>query len=225
MSGAIRVMLIDDQELVRTGFRLVLSTVSDIDVVAEAEDGAAALKLLRTGLEVDVCCMDIRMPRMNGIEATRAIVEEEHKTKVLVLTTFDHDQYVYEALATGASGFLLKDCGAHDLIAGIRTVASGNAILAPTATARLVERFRPHMEAPSPSARAEALSNDLSPREIEVLTAIGQGMSNQEIAASLFMAETTVKSYVGRLLTKLDARDRVHLVIIAYDAGLAVPKK
>lgn len=220
----IRVLLVDDQELVRTGFRLVLRTASDIEVVGEAADGSEALQLLEGGLEADVCCMDIRMPHMNGIDATRAITAAGYPTRVIALTTFDLDEYVYEALAAGASGFLLKDCGAEDLIAGIRTVAAGNAMLAPSTTARVIDRFRPQMEAPSPRALAAELEEQLSPREREVLTAVAHGQTNQEIAASLHMAETTVKSHVGRLLHKLDARDRVHLVIIAYDAGLATPR-
>ena len=224
MTDPIRVMLVDDQELVRTGFSLVLGTDADIQVVAEAEDGLAALELLRVGTSVDVACIDIRMPRMDGIEATRAIVAGGFATKVLALTTFDRDEYVYEALAAGASGFLLKDCGAHDLISGIRSIFAGNAIVAPTATARLVERFRPHMAASEPSVISLRVRELLSPRELEVLCAIATGMTNKEIADALHMAETTVKSHVGHLLTKLDARDRVHLVIIAYDAGLARPQ-
>lgn len=221
----IRVLLVDDQQLVRTGFRLVLSTAPDIEVVGEAANGNEALELLESGLEVDVCCMDIRMPHMNGLEATRAITAAGYPTRVIALTTFDLDEYAYEALAAGASGFMLKDCGAADLISGIRTVATGNAMLAPSTTARVIDRFRPHMAATSPSTLAAKLAKELSPRELEVLTAIAQGQSNQEIAASLHMAETTVKSHVGRLLSKLNARDRVHLVIIAYDAGLATPRQ
>lgn len=221
----IRVLLVDDQELVRTGFRLVLSTAPDIEVVGEAANGNEALELLESELAVDVCCMDIRMPHMDGIEATQAITAAGYPTRVIALTTFDLDEYAYEALAAGASGFMLKDCGATDLISGIRTVATGNAMLAPSTTARVIDRFRPHMAAPSPSTLAAKLSEELSPRELEVLTAIARGQSNQEIAASLHMAETTVKSHVGRLLSKLNARDRVHLVIIAYDAGLATPRK
>lgn len=224
MSDAIRVLLVDDQALVRTGFRLVLSTTDDIVVVGEADNGRQALELLESDLDVDVCCMDIRMPGLDGIDTTRELVNRKLPAKVIVLTTFDRDEYVYEALSAGASGFLLKDCGAHDLIAGIRTVASGNAILAPTATARLVERFRAHMSTPDPHEVAHEIEQRLTPREIEVLTAIAQGLSNKEIALTLHMAETTVKSYVGRLLTKLDARDRVHLVITAYDAGLVAPR-
>lgn len=221
----IRVLLVDDQELVRTGFRLVLSTAPDIEVVGEAANGNEALELLESELAVDVCCMDIRMPHMDGIEATQAITAAGYPTRVIALTTFDLDEYAYEALAAGASGFMLKDCGATDLISGIRTVATGNAMLAPSTTARVIDRFRPHMAAPSPSTLAAKLSEELSPRELEVLTAIARGQSNQEIAASLHMAETTVKSHVGRLLSKLNARDRVHLVIVAYDAGLATPRK
>ena len=225
MNEPIRVLLVDDQALVRTGFRLVLSTTDDIVVVGEADNGQEALKALESGLEVDVCCMDIRMPELDGIDTTREILNRQLPTKVIVLTTFDRDEYIYEALSAGASGFLLKDCGAQDLIAGIRTVASGNAILAPTATARLVERFRVHMGTPDPHELSHDINQRLTPREIEVLTAIAQGLSNKEIALTLHMAETTVKSYVGRLLTKLDARDRVHLVITAYDAGLVAPKQ
>lgn len=221
----IRILLVDDQELVRTGFRLVLSTAENMDVVGEAADGREALELLEGGLAVDVCCMDIRMPRLDGIEAMRAIAAAGYPTRVIALTTFDRDEYVYEALAAGASGFLLKDCGAEDLLAGIRTVAAGNAMLAPSATARVIERFRPHMGAQSPAALADKLEAELSPRELEVLTAIAQGLSNQEIASALHMAETTVKSHVGHLLSKLNARDRVHLVITAYDAGLVTPRR
>lgn len=225
MSEAVRVLLVDDQPLVRTGFRLVLGTTDDIVVVGEANDGLEALQLLESGVQADVCCIDIRMPQLDGIDTTREIVKRQLPAKVIVLTTFDRDEYIYEALSAGASGFLLKDCGAYDLIAGIRTVASGNAILAPTATARLVERFRVHMGTPDPHELAHDIEQRLAPREVEVLTAIAQGQSNREIAVNLHMAETTVKSYVGRLLAKLDARDRVHLVITAYDAGLVVPRQ
>lgn len=220
----IRVLVVDDQELVRTGFVLVLDAMPDIEVVGEAGDGQAALDLLAGGLDVDVVCMDVRMPRLDGIEATRSLVEAGHRARVLVLTTFDLDEYVYDALAAGASGFLLKDCGSADLVAGVRAIAAGNSILAPAATTRLIERFRPHLSQPAPAEQRRALLDALSPREVDVLTAVGRGRTNQEIAAELFMAETTVKSHVGHLFTKLGARDRVQLVILAYDARLVDPQ-
>lgn len=220
----IRVLLVDDQELVRTGFRLVLKTTPDITVVGEAASGRSALEALQAGLEADVICMDVRMPDMDGIEATKAIVEAGIPSRILVLTTFDLDEYVYDALAAGASGFLLKECGSADLIAGIRAVHAGNAILAPTATARLLQRFQPHLAESDPGRRRRGLVEMLTARELDVLTAIGQGLTNQEISQRLFLAETTVKSHVGHLLTKLEVRDRIQLVILAYDTGLVVPK-
>lgn len=219
----IRVLLVDDQELVRTGFRLVLNTTQDITVVGEASTGRAALEATQAGLKVDVICMDVRMPDMNGIEATKAIVGTNTPSRILVLTTFDLDEYVYAALAAGASGFLLKDCGSTDLIAGIRAVHAGNAILAPTTTARLLQRFQPHLTDPDPGRRRD-LVETLTPRELDVLTAIGRGLSNQEISQQLFLAETTIKSHIGHLLTKLDARDRIQLVILAYNTGLVIPQ-
>ncbi|MDK8894936.1 MULTISPECIES: response regulator transcription factor [Corynebacterium] len=216
----IRVLLVDDQELVRTGLRLVLNTTPDIRVVGEAGNGREALEKLKDGLAVDVVCMDVRMPEMDGIASTEAIVAAGLPAKVLVLTTFDLDEYVYDALAVGASGFLLKDCGSAELMAGIRTIAAGESVLAPTATTRLIRRFRPQLQEQELSPRREDVLELLSPRELEVLKAVGRGMKNQEIASTLYMAETTVKTHVGHLLMKLDARDRVQLVILAHEIGV-----
>ena len=223
MPEATRVLLVDDQDLVRTGFRLVLGTTSDIEVVGEAATGRAALELLEAGVGADVICMDVRMPDMDGIAATKEIVAAGNTARVLVLTTFVLDEYVYDALAAGASGFLLKDCGSADLISAIRAVHAGDAVLAPSVTARLIQRFHRHL-GDDPGRRRRELGRRLTEREIEVRTAVGEGLSNQEIAERLFLAETTIKSHIGHLLTKLDRRDRVQLVILAYDCGLVAPR-
>jgi DNA-binding NarL/FixJ family response regulator len=217
----IRLLLADDQEMVRVGFRMVLDAQSDMTVVGEAADGAEAVGLAGK-LYPDVVLMDIRMPRMDGLAATRQIIDADPATRVLVLTTFDLDEYVHAALRAGAAGFLLKDAGPAELLAGIRAVSSGDAVVAPSATRRLLERFLPKdSEAAAPTD--PKLIETLSDREREVLTLVGQGLTNAEIAGTLFLAETTVKTHIGHILTKLGLRDRVQMVITAYDAGLVRP--
>jgi DNA-binding NarL/FixJ family response regulator len=214
----VRVIVADDQELVRTGFRLILSQSPDISVVGEAATGHAAVALARE-LRPDVILMDIRMPELDGIRATRQILATHSMPapRVLILTTFDLDEYVLDALRSGASGFLLKDVPAEDLLAGVLAVQRGDALLAPSITRRLIERFT----AGSP-ARTVALP-DLTPRESEVFRLIAVGMSNAEIAACLIIGENTVKTHVARLLMKLGVRDRVQAVIIAYESGFVRP--
>lgn len=215
----IRVLIADDHDLLRSGLRAMLGVQPDIEVVGEAGDGAAAVEeALR--LRPDVVLMDIRMPGLDGIAATRRLILHEGAPRVLVLTTFDLDEYVYEALRAGAAGFLLKDASPERLADAVRTVAAGEALLAPAITRRLVERF---VERPLPSrARGEAFAG-LTDREIEVLGLIARGRANGEIAADLSLSEATVKTYVTRLLAKTAARDRVGLVIAAYEAGLVEP--
>ncbi|MGR0321127.1 response regulator [Agromyces sp. ZXT2-3] len=220
IGGAIRVLVVDDQALVRTGFRMILEIEPDIEVVGEVADGEQAVEAVRD-LTPDVVLMDVRMPRTDGIEATRRIIAEHGPAvRVVMLTTFDLDEYVYDALHAGASGFLLKDVQAELLVAGIRAVHDGDALLAPTVTRRMIENFvgRPR---PGAASAPSDLVASLTEREREVLALIARGRTNGEIAADLFISETTVKTHVGRLLAKLGARDRVHAVIIAYEAGLA----
>ena len=213
-----RVMIVDDQALVRAGFRMVLDAEPDIEVVAECADGQAALDAL-PGRGVDVVLMDIRMPRLDGIEATRRVVAREEPPKVLVLTTFDLDEYVYAALRAGAAGFLLKDAGPSELLAAIRAVHTGDAVVAPGPTRRLLDRFLPLLPStagPTALGRLDVLTE----REREVLEAVGRGLNNTEIAAALFVAEATVKTHIGRVLAKLGLRDRVQMVVLAYETGL-----
>lgn len=217
----IRLLLADDQEMVRVGFRMVLDAQPDMTVVGEAGDGAEAVRLTAE-LHPDIVLMDIRMPRMDGLEATRTIIEADPAVRVLVLTTFDLDEYVHAALRAGAGGFLLKDAGPAELLAGIRAVSSGDAVVAPSATRRLLERFLPHDSADSAPTDPKLIAA-LSDREREVLVCVGQGLTNTEIAGKLFLAETTVKTHIGHILTKLGLRDRVQMVITAYDAGLVRP--
>ena len=220
----VRVMIVDDQDLIRTGFSLVLGAEPGIEVVAQAGDGAAALAALdRLGGGCDVALMDVRMPGMNGIDATRAIVERFPATRVLVLTTFDLDEYALEAIRGGAAGFLLKDARPDDLVDAIRRIADGDAVMAPSVTRRLMERIQ---DAPGAANDRAAIDPDpmlaeLTEREREVLALIGQGLNNAEIGASLFLSESTVKTHVGRVLSKLQLRDRVHAVILAKENGLA----
>ena len=217
----IKVLLVDDQALVRAGFRMILEAEEDIEVVGEATDGYGAIDSAKR-LGPDVVLMDIRMPGLDGIEATRRIVDAtaEDPVRVLMLTTFDLDEYVYEALRAGASGFLLKDVPAEQLIAGIRVVAEGEALLAPSVTRRLIHEFA--RAAPSAQERPAALE-ELTPREEEVLKLIARGMSNAEIAENLVVGETTVKTHVARVLMKLGVRDRVQAVVLAYESGLVQP--
>ena len=214
----IRVAIADDQTLVRSGFRLILDGRPDIEVVGEAEDGAEAVELVGK-LEPDVILLDIRMPNLDGIEATRRIVADGHSTRILILTTFDLDDYVHDAIRAGASGFLLKDVRPAQLVDAIRLVASGNALLAPTALQRLLERFR------SPDPPGDDVLPNLTEREREILQLIAEGLSNSEIASRLVLSETTIKTHISNLLRKLGVRDRVQAVIAAYDSGLVQPRQ
>ena len=216
-AAPIRILLVDDQELLRTGFRMVLNSQPDMAVVGEAGDGQAALDLLTT-LPVDVVLMDVRMPRLDGVAATREIVARGERPRVLMLTTFDLDEYAFAALKAGASGFLLKDVPPPDLLAAIRAVHSGEAVVAPSTTRRLLDKFAPLL--PSGSEPAPPELNVLTEREHEVLLLVAQGMSNAEIASKLFLSEATVKTHVGRILMKLGLRDRVQAVVLAYETGL-----
>lgn len=215
----IRAVIADDQMMVREGFSVLLNAHPDIEVVGEAVDGQDAIHKV-TALEPDVVLMDIRMPVLNGIEATRRIVRAELPTRVLVLTTFDLDEYVYEALRAGASGFLLKDSSARELTDAVRIVAAGDALLAPSITKRLIGEFS-RMGAPRGPSRARL--DDLTERETEVLALIAQGLSNAEIATHLVVAEQTVKTHVGRILVKLGLRDRTQAAVFAYETGLITP--
>ncbi|MFC4589298.1 response regulator [Sphaerisporangium corydalis] len=217
---SIQVVLVDDQELVRAGFRMVLGAQPDIDVVGEAADGAAAVRLLGT-IAADVVLMDVRMPRMDGVEATRLIMAMDDPPKVLILTTFDLDEYAFAALKAGASGFLLKDVPPGDLISAIHAVHAGDAVVAPSTTMRLLRRFAVHLPATT-SAEPDGL-RQLTAREREVLVLVGRGLSNLEIARRLTLAEATVKTHLGRVLAKLGVRDRAQAVVYAYETGLIIP--
>ncbi|HEX6339292.1 MAG TPA: response regulator transcription factor [Jiangellaceae bacterium] len=224
MGSPIRVLLVDDQPLLRTGFRMILDGEPDITVVGECSDGEAAVADCRA-LQPDVVVMDIRMPRLDGVQATRAITGEARDStpRVLVLTTFDLDEYIVEALRAGASGFLLKDAPADDLVAAIRTVARGDAVVAPSVTRRLLDMFARHVPAADEREESRALGL-LTEREREVLTLVARGLSNAEIAAELVVSETTVKTHVGNVLTKLGVRDRVQAAVYAYESGLVQPR-
>ena len=215
----IRVLLADDQALVRGGFQMILAAQPDIEVVGEAEDGRQAIDLTNRLLP-DVILMDVRMPVLDGLEATRRLVELGTTARILILTTFDLDEYVYAAIRAGASGFLLKDVRPSQLVDAIRVVADGEALLAPAVTRRLLERFAATL--PTPEERAPALAT-LTDREREVLELVASGLSNSEIAERLFLGETTVKTHVSSLLRKLGLRDRVQAVVLAYEAGLVRP--
>ncbi|MGX9887516.1 response regulator [Streptomyces sp. NPDC002276] len=219
----IRVLIADDQMMVREGFSVLLGAMPDIEVVGEAVNGRDAVERVRE-LAPDVVLMDIRMPEMNGIEATREIVAADSAAKVLVLTTFDLDEYVYQALRAGASGFLLKDASARQLADGVRVVAAGEALLAPSVTRRLITEFSKLAEAPRliPAAQQVAYG-DLTERETEVLVLIAQGLSNVEIAERLVVAESTIKTHVSRVLVKLGLRDRTQAAVFAYEARLVTP--
>jgi DNA-binding NarL/FixJ family response regulator len=216
----VRVLIADDQELVRTGFKMILDEEPTLSIVGEARDGLEAVELAET-LRPDVVLMDIRMPGIDGLEATRRILARPHEApiRVLVLTTFDLNEYVYEALRAGASGFLLKDVPAEQLMAGIHVVAAGEALLAPTVTRRLIEEFAQHVPAPEPPPELE----ELTARELEVFKLIARGMSNAEIAAELVVSDATVKTHVARVLMKLHLRDRIQAVVLAYETGLVTP--
>jgi DNA-binding NarL/FixJ family response regulator len=215
----VRVLIADDHHLVRSGLRGMLGANPDIDVVGEAEDGAEAVRLAQE-LRPDLVVMDIRMPVLDGIEATRRLMATPDPPRVLVLTTFDLDEYVYEALRAGAGGFMLKDAPPSQLAEGVRTVAAGDALLAPAVTRRMVERW---VQRPSPDAGARAALERLTERELEVLHQVAAGLSNAEIAQALFLSEATVKTHVTRMLTKLGLRDRVQVVVFAYESGLVEP--
>jgi DNA-binding NarL/FixJ family response regulator len=214
----IRVLLVDDQTLVRTGFRMVLDAHHGVDVVGEAADGRTGIDMCRT-LAPDVVLMDVRMPGMDGIAATEVIAEECPQSRVIVLTTFDLDEYAFAALRAGASGFLLKDVGPAELLASIRAVAGGDAAISSRVSRRMLDLFSQRLPSGPPSGGDDAVAA-LTPREREILSAIAGGLTNTEIAEQMFVAESTVKTHVGRILLKLGLRDRVHAVIFAYEHGL-----
>lgn len=213
----ISVLIADDQAMVRSGLRLILEAEDDIIVVAEAENGEEGVRLARRE-KPDVVLMDVRMPVMDGLEATRQITEQIEGTRVIVLTTFDLDDYVYGSLRAGASGFLLKDADGDQLVAAVRVIAAGDALIAPSVTKRLISEFADRPQ----STEVQGL-DDLTERELEVLVLVAKGMSNAEIAEALFVSETTVKTHVSHILTKLHLRDRVQAVVAAYESGLATP--
>jgi DNA-binding NarL/FixJ family response regulator len=220
----IKVFLVDDQPLLRAGFRMVLEEEPDLSVVGEAGDGAEAVRLCAT-LAPDVVLMDVRMPGLNGVEATRLLVEKAPQSRVLILTTFDLDEYVFDALRYGASGFLLKDVLPSELARAVRAVADGDAVVAPSVTRRLLDAFAPYLP---PAGDAQETKSDLAlasltDREREILVEVAGGLSNAEIAAKLYVAEATVKTHLGRVLTKLGLRDRVQAVVYAYQTGLVRP--
>ena len=214
----IRVLIADDQALVRTGFRVILEAEPDLEVIGEAGDGREAIEAAET-LRPDVVLMDIRMPNLDGIDATRRLVQGEQPPRVLILTTFDLDEYVYEALRAGASGFLLKDAAAEELLHAIRVIAAGEALLSPSITRRLIEDY-----ARRPPAREQPTAlAELTPRELEVLRLVARGFSNGEIARELFVGDATVKTHVARIFAKLDLHDRAQAVVLAYESGLVQP--
>ena len=215
----IRVVIADDQDLVREGLRMMLEAEGDIEVVAEAGDGNEALAAARAH-DPDVVLMDVRMPVLDGLEATARLAQAGARARILVLTTFDLDEYVYLAMKGGASGFLLKDATREQLAAAVRTVAAGDSLLAPAITQRLIEDF---CRRPPPSAALPGVAQDLSPRELDVLRLVAEGLSNAEIAERLVLSEATVKSHVARMLSKLELRDRVQAVVLAYESGITRP--
>ncbi|MGI5194120.1 response regulator [Streptomyces sp. CA-288835] len=216
------VLIVDDQQLQRYGFRLLLESIPETDVVGEAAHGAEAVRMAAE-LRPDVVLMDVRMPGMDGIEATRRIIASGGRSRVLVLTTFDLDEYVHDALRAGASGFLLKDARPDELLAGIRAVAQGDAVIAPVLTRRLLDEFAHQLQQRTADAADDPRFASLTDREREILVAIGKGWTNGEIADRFVVSESTVKTHVGRVLAKIGARDRIQAVIFAYDLGLARP--
>lgn len=225
-AGPVRVLLVDDQPLLRMGFRLILEGQDDVEVVGEASDGAEAVRLAAR-LEPDVVLMDVRMPVLDGIEATRRIAAGSQRSRVIILTTFDLDEYAFAGLQAGASAFLLKDVAPAELVSAVRLVASGDAVVAPRVTQRLLETYVRGLPARSgaPAPQRDPLLDDLTPREQEVLEAIAEGLSNAEIAHRFFLSEATVKTHVRRILAKLHLRDRVQAVVYAYETGLVVPSQ
>ena len=219
----IRILLVDDQSLLRLGFRLILDAEPDLTVIGEAADGAAGVAMA-AALQPDVVLMDVRMPGLDGIEATQAIIAAGGPARVLILTTYDLDQYVFAGLRAGASGFLLKDAPPVDLLAAIRTVAGGDAVLAPTTTRRLLDRFVPLLPDPDQTDRRAAVLDRLTDREREVFARVAAARSNREIAEEMFLSESTVKIHVGHILAKLELRDRIQAVVLAYESGLVTPE-
>jgi len=215
----IRVAIVDDQALMRDGFTMILDAQPDIEVVGDAENGRLGVELSRW-TRPDVILMDIRMPVLDGIEATREIVSSDSATKVLVLTTFDLDEYVFAAMRAGASGYLLKDTPANELVAAVRVIAQGDALLSPAVTRRLIEEFA---RRPEPDVVQVSLPDDLTDRELEALKLLAHGLSNREIATAMYIGEATAKTHVSRLLTKLGVRDRVQAVVLAYETGIVRP--
>jgi DNA-binding NarL/FixJ family response regulator len=219
----VRVLLADDQHLIRQGFAMILGARDDIDVVGEAADGEEAVRLAAT-LRPDVVLMDVRMPGLGGIEATRRISSLDAGIRVIILTTFDLDEYAYDGLRAGASGFLLKSARPDELVAGIRSVAAGEAVLAPTTTRRLVDTYADQLGlSPGPTSAGKRALDGLTARELEVFTEMAAGLTNKEIASRLYLSETTVKTHVVRILSKLQLRDRVQAVIFAYENGISRP--
>jgi len=218
----ITVLLVDDQPLLRMGFRLILEGEDDLSIVGEASDGAEAVRQVRD-LQPDLVLMDVRMPVLDGIEATRAITAAGAAARVIILTTFDVDEYAFAGLRAGASAFLLKDVAPSELIQAVRVVASGDAVVAPRVTQRLLETYVRAAATPAASIPRDPLLEDLTPRETEMLEAMAEGLSNAEIAHRYFLSEATVKTHVRRILTKLHLRDRVQAVVYAYETGLVVP--
>jgi DNA-binding NarL/FixJ family response regulator len=219
VSKRIRILIADDEAIVRDGLRAIVEQESDLEVVGEAADGALAVAAARE-LEPDVALLDIQMPNLDGVEATRRLLALPKPPRVLILTTFDRNEYVYESMRAGASGFLLKDVRRGQLTDAIRTVVDGDTLVAPTITRRLIEEF---CRRPSPTGTTPAALKDLTARELEVLELLAHGLSNSEIAATLVVAETTIKTHVAHILTKLELRDRAQAVVIAYETGLLTP--
>lgn len=215
----IRVLIADDEELMRSGLRMILEAQANIEVVGEAGDGTEAIMLAKE-LAADLVLMDVRMPRMDGLEATRRLLASQDSARVLILTTFDLDEYVYEALKAGASGFILKTAPAEELVRAIRSAAAGDALVSPAITRRLIEEY---IRKPIPSTTTPDPFAWLTDRELDVLRLVAQGFSNAEIAEDLFLSQATVKTHVNRILTKTNARNRVQAVVLAYESGLVVP--